>query len=410
MALLYDHICPRHKGGRNDRIEPMRRLCGIIAFIFFALTAAGCLAPSPALATAWSVRSSEGFDALCALNVLSDDPYYGEFYPAEARVFQSPDYDAARAAARRLRVVLKDEQGTIISAFLALMMSSGPDASLDALIKSARQPEDLRAAFESSPFQDAETWALYERVRPDVVDALVAMKRAGFQEWWRREFQPGVEARAAELQHELSQYDVLGEQQRLTGRDGGDAVEVIVLHFSEPHGIRIQGQRFLTHASYPAEIVLRNAAHEPLHPMLDLSDPRVRRLLDHLGAGPLIAAAVEHHDPSYGYNSVEGLAEEDVVQALEQIVSERLGFSADPHERWIAADEGMHVFAATLYDLMRETAYADRGGVFVDWLIARQAAGDLSPVEIDKRARRFLGDEAVDKWLRAGLHTDDSIK
>lgn len=391
---------------RTDKTGRMPLTSSIVAFILFVLGTVGCATPSPAPATMWSVRGSEGFDALCALNVLSEDPYYAEFYPAELRVFQSKDYDDARNTAQRLRAVLKDENGTIISAFLTLIFSGGPDASLDGLIESARQPEALRAAFERSPFWSAESWSLFERVQPDVVTTLAAMKRAGFREWWAREFKPTIDARAAGLRRELSRYDVLGEQRRLTGRDGGDAIEVIVLHFSEPHGIRIQGQRFLTHASYPAEIVLRNAAHEPLHPMLDLSDPRVRALVDHLGDDPLIASAVARHDPSYGYNSVAGLAEEDVVQALEQIVSERLGFADDPRERWIAADDGMHVLAAALYDLVRETNYPEKGGVFVDWLIARQSASDLSPAEIEKRARRRLGNEAIDKWLRAAPVTD----
>jgi hypothetical protein len=201
------------------------------------------------------------------------------------------------------------------------------------------------------------------------------------------------------LQGELARYDVLGEQLRLTGVVDEDSIEVIVLYFSKPHGIRIQGPRFLTHVSYPADIVLRNAAHEPLHPMFNLADEHVRALVSRLGSRPLLAAILAKHDPSFGYNSADGLIDEDSVQALEQVVSERLGFAKDARERWRTGDDGMHVFAAVLYDLMRESGYAESGGHFVQWLMAREADGALSAEAIEKRARHMLGDDAVDKWL-----------
>jgi hypothetical protein len=41
---------------------------------------------------------------------------------------------------------------------------------------------------------------------------------------------------------------------------------------------------------------------------------------------------VQHHDPSFGYNTTEGYIEEDSVQALEQIVSEKFGFGRNACE------------------------------------------------------------------------------
>jgi hypothetical protein len=51
--------------------------------------------------TRWTVRTSQGFDALCALNVLSGDEYYVKQYPAEAKEFARPAYEGARRAALR---------------------------------------------------------------------------------------------------------------------------------------------------------------------------------------------------------------------------------------------------------------------------------------------------------------------
>lgn len=351
--------------------------------------------------TSWKVRSSMGFDALCVLNVLSDDPYYVEKYPEEARMLQSGNYDAARKAARRLKAKLKDENGRIISAFLTLILSGGPDASIDDLLESVRSPAKLRSSLERSPFWSDGTWNLFEATREDVIGALDSLKQAGFETYWRSNIEPEVAKRSATLLDTLSKHDVTGELTRLRGDPIDPNIEVIVLYFSRPHGIRIQGARFLTNAGYPAEIVLRNATHEVLHPTLDVPDPRAREVIARVGGTPLLSAIIAKHNRSFGYNSAPGLLDEDAVQALEQVASEHLGFALEAKKRWLTADEGMHVHAAVLYDLMRETGYAEHGGKFLDWLAARDSSGDLSADAIEKRARRFLGDEAVDRWLQA---------
>ena len=115
--------------------------------------------------TRWDVRTSQGFDALCALNVLSGDDYYVQQYPEEAREFGVARYDAARREARALKLEIKDRQGGIVSAFLTLAFSGGPDSTLDAVLASARDTSRLRSALHDSPFWSQESWDLFQRVR-----------------------------------------------------------------------------------------------------------------------------------------------------------------------------------------------------------------------------------------------------
>jgi hypothetical protein len=110
---------------------------------------------------------------------------------------------------------------------------------------------------------------------------------------------------------------------------------------------------------------------------------------------------VRGHNPAFGYTTVSGYVEEDAVQALEQVVSERLGFAHPAGDRWREGDDGMHVLAAAIYDLMRETGFAEKGGRFEKWFIDMVAAGRLIPSEVDRRARTVVGDEAVQRWQRA---------
>ena len=56
----------------------------------------------------------------------------------------------------------------------------------------------------------------------------------------------------------------------------------------------------------------------------------------------------------------------------------------------------MHLLAAALYDLMRESGFVATGGTFSSWLEAQLAQGHLVPTELARRARRV--DAVIAKW------------
>jgi hypothetical protein len=124
----------------------------------------------------------------------------------------------------------------------------------------------------------------------------------------------------------------------------------------------------------------------------------VARAVAELAKDSLIVRIVREHNPSFGYTTVAGYVEEDAVQALEQVVSERLGIARPAAERWRLGDDGMHLLAAAIYDLMRETGFAKSGGEFQAWFTGAVTAGRLSSREVDRRARVVVGDETVDRW------------
>ena len=78
-----------------------------------------------------------------------------------------------------------------------------------------------------------------------------------------------------------------------------------------------------------------------LHPPYDReSDPELRRAIEGLRASDFVMDKVENHDPSLGYNTLEGLVEEDVVQAFEQLLADSAGIAEEPRERWRTSDAG----------------------------------------------------------------------
>lgn len=357
------------------------------------------LAEAP-IRTRWKVRASEGFDALCFLGPLSGKPFYADYYRAELAVIL-PRMSPAAMEAMTTAQAMADAAKFLLGPGLCNILSAGPDDSIDAVIASLRDAEAVIAPVVRTGENalDDEDWGALMGVRPLVLTVLEGLRDAGFPALRSQFLGARLSGRIPALEATLAGYDVIAEQERLLGRPFTDAsLEVILLHFSKPHGIKVRGQRFLTHHDYPDDIVLRNAAHEMLHPPFDMQGPTARLVLQTLERDPLLTRVVAEHNPAFGYNSLEGLLNEDCVQALEQLVSERLGFARAPGAYWRRQDEGMHILAAALYGLLKADGYDRTGGNFEAWIAEAAATGRLAPASLAGAASRVLELPADSLW------------
>jgi len=375
---------------------------------FLAAAAAALPLAGPARAaldirTRWKVRTSEGFDALCFLGPLSGKPFYADYYRAELAAF-TPRLSAEAKTAMASLAEQAERENDLIGASLCTNLSGGPDGSLDSVIAALDDAERvLKPPLDASPYAlDAADWAALMARRPRLLIALRGIRDAGFAAFRHQHVDARAAARVPALTAKLAGIDIISEQERLLGRRFADpSLEVILLYFSAPHGIKIQGQRFLTHLAYPDDIVIRNAAHEMLHPPFDMDGPVAMAALRILDQDPLLTRILVEHDPAFGYNSMEGILNEDTVQALEQIVSERLGFAKPPGERWRAADGGMHVLAAALYGMLKADGYDRTGGDLETWMTEAAKAGRLAPASIAQAASRVMELPADHLWKKA---------
>jgi len=92
----------------------------------------------------------------------------------------------------------------------------------------------------------------------------------------------------------------------------------------------------------------------------------LKEALDSLRADAYLMDKVLNHNPSFGYNSFEGFIEEDCVQALNQVISEKFKVEVEARKRWKTNDDGMHVFAIALYSLMKEEDFNGEREAFRD--------------------------------------------
>ncbi|MFZ0806365.1 MAG: hypothetical protein WAN03_09290 [Candidatus Sulfotelmatobacter sp.] len=347
-------------------------------------------AASVPMGTDWQLKPSLKYDALCILNVLGGDPFYLHYYQAEYDHFHPLFTPAEQNAFAELKHVIKDEGHGIISAKLALYYSTVDDETLPEMIRTARDRAAMEAALRKTSYWSADDWQNYEAARPALEAALRALDRVGFPAYWQANARPKIEKRIAEIAPDLAKYDILPAIEGYLGFPlPSHTITVYLLAYSEPHGIRITGLRFLTHVSYPFRIVLHNAIHEPMHPPYRADDPKVRDAIELLGRDPLVKDKVEHHDPSFGYNTTAGYIEEDSVQALEELVSERFGVGHNPCQYWKEQDGGMHVLAAAIYADYKQESSA-HPTPYQKWFVRAVQDGQLRGSKLRQTIQSFF--------------------
>jgi hypothetical protein len=147
------------------------------------------------------------------------------------------------------------------------------------------------------------------------------------------------------------------------------------------------------------ETVVRIVAHEMLHPPFPMDGAAATAALAVLNADPLMQRVLKEHDPGFGYNSMDGILNEDTVEALDQIVSERLGVGRAPAARWNQADGGMHILAAGLYGMLKAEGYDRTGGNIERWMADAAKTGKLAPERLHAAAAKVLEKPADQLWV-----------
>jgi hypothetical protein len=341
--------------------------------------------------TNWQIEPSMKYDALCFLNIMTADTFYLTYYKDEYEKFKpklTPDVTKALSEIKRK---VKDENGTIVSAWLCLYCSAVEDSTLAQMVSTLSDLGKMKENFKKTPYYDDESWALFESITPELKIVLKFLVDIKWDEYWKNTILPKVKAKIAEVEAELPKYDVISLNEEFLGyKLPSNLITVYMLYYSQPHGIKITGMRFLTDAAWPFKIVIRTAAHEMMHPPYDIkADSVLRSAIESLGKDEFFKNKVFNHDPSLGYNTIEGLVEEDCVQSLDQLINERLGIAYDARKRWRESDEGIHVLAIALYQIMKEDGYNAKKEVFGDYFLKLIQSGRLANGNIEEYFNMF---------------------
>lgn len=345
--------------------------------------------------TKWEVKPSFTLDTLCFIGVLTGDPFYLRFYQNEYDKFEPQLTSAARLALSNLKRKIKDDNKEIISASLTLYFSVTGDRNLVDLLKTVEDSREMKRRIQSTVYYTEEKWQMYESVRDDLRVIFSFLKDIGFEKYWKQNYLPNIERKIAEIKHDLPKYNVVSEVENLLGyRLSSNKITAYILHFPKPHGIRVTGLRFIMSDSDPFKTTVFIAVHESMHPPFDLKrDAELKAALDTLRGDEFLMDKLKNHNPSLGYNTFEGLVEEDCVQALDQIIGEKLGVEiAEAHKRWKHYDEGIHVLAVVLYSLMKTEKFNGKGEKFREFFLKMIQSGKLSASKIKPLYDNFYSD------------------
>lgn len=361
-----------------------------LAASLIALAAARAGAQASPMRTRWRVRSSEALDAIAFLGPLSGRSIYRDHYLSDAEAFAPKLPEPIRSDVPRLwEEADKSGFGLFWPALASVVSGAGAD-TLDQLIDVLAAPETrIRPSFQASRYWDEKDWTWFAGQAPRIRAVLVAMRDAGFVAF-RQQHVAELASQVRDTARALAGYDVILWQEKLTGRTFDPAIEVILLRWSKPHGVKVQGQTFLQSSDYNTATTVRIAAHEMLHPPVAMDGPAARAAMAVLERDPLMMRIVREHDPKWGYTTLEGLLDEDLAEALDQLISEALGVARNPADRWRKADDGMHVLAAGLYGLLRQDKWTETGGSIEAWLDRAVKAGRLAPANFHAVAARVL--------------------
>lgn len=344
--------------------------------------------------TKWEIHPSFKYDVLCFLNIMTGDEFYLNYYRDEYDKFKDKLTPEVSNSLSNLKRIVKDENGNVLSAWLCLYFSAVNDETLSDLILTANDLSLLNSNFEKSPYHSDKSRKMFESIIPDLKIVFKWLEKIEFENYWRENIKSIVDDSLSVISKDLYKYDVIEiTEQHLGHKLSSDTIVVYLLFYSQPHGIKITGTRFLTDVAWPFEILMRTASHEMMHPPFDLKkDTILLEKINLLKNEKFFMDKVLNHNPSFGYNSLEGFVEEDCVQALDQIINEKLGIAKDPKVRWKDSDDGMHVLAIALYKIMKDESYNSKNYVFRDFFIENIDNGKLLNGNIEKVYNEFYSE------------------
>ncbi len=347
--------------------------------------------------TEWSFRTSEGLDAIAFLGALSGKEFYAQHYLKELQAFK-PRVAAAAIESITELFRVADSAGYLLWPRLALVFSGNRTDTVGDLLASLEDPaRALRPKLEASVYWSAQLWEQFEQMVPQLHTVLQGLQVARFAAFRQGLIAPAV-ARSDALLQKFASVDVISEQERLVGRPLDPKIEMNLLWFCVPHGVKLQGQRFIAPVVAPDDAILLTAAHEVLHPPFDMRGAVARRCIAQLESDPLLRRILAEKDKDSGYNDAAGLFDEDTVQALDQIIQERLGSGQAPAKRWAQSDGGIHILAAAFYGMLKADRFDQTGGAIEAWFDLAQARGRLAPASLHEAAAAVLGRSAGSLW------------
>lgn len=343
--------------------------------------------------THWRVTSSLKLDAATLIGPLSGEQFYADNYELELRYFSPKMTTDVRHAIRQIMDARRNVGGTPAPGWVANVISAWPGEDLTSFEGALADPISLEERLKESSFYSPKSWQAWMSIRPHLRTYVSWLRSIDFQAYWQKWILPETDSKAKDAQKYLSKFDVVTEVERVLGRTMNQRdLTVYVLYFNRPQGLRMTGSRYVTNVNWSLQTTARIAGHELLHPpYLGAQGRELAALFGQLKADPYLMALLRNRNPIEGYNVFDSYVSENIVQALDQIVSERLGIAEDPVKRWQRPVQGtQQVLSTSLYSLMIEQNFKAGNETAYEFFTRILTDGSLKPGDIALKHSWFL--------------------
>jgi hypothetical protein len=249
----------------------------------------------------------------------------------------------------RIKEAVKINGSAMLGPILSLVISAVPNFEKHSTIKMFKDPAYLESCLKEYPYYDEGLWTERVPIFETLIPVIKELEGDGFRSCWQKERLPAIKKKQHQLRNYANKFHLDMEIEGMLGRgQAPESITVYLCAFAAPHGIKICGPKYISDIAFSLDTTLGIAVHEMFHPPYDARNLQTE--LERLGNDPLLQYSFKTKDPKYGYPTMTGFIEENVVEAMAISICHKIGLEEDPLGYFEKHDEGSHMLSVILFD------------------------------------------------------------
>jgi len=297
----------------------------------------------------FNVCYSYNLDLVNFLNVLTSEDLYLGWHKGLFELFGE---SLSAKSKDSIRDAVEINGSAMLGPYLSLVISAIPYFQRRSLVRMFSDIDLLHSNFKHSVYYEAEEWNKCVSIFSLLLPVIKELEAKGFREYWKKERLPLIKGVQEQFRSYANRFHIDKEIEFMLGAgQAPDSITVYLCTFAAPHGIKVCGPQYLTDVVFPKEISLGIAIHEMFHPPYNAEN--LENELQRLGNDPLLIHAFESKDPRFGYPTMVGFIEENVVEAMAIFVCHKLGLEKDPLAYFAKHDGGSHKLSVVLFEYFK---------------------------------------------------------
>lgn len=294
----------------------------------------------------FKVHYSYNLDLLNFINVLTGSDLYTNWHKGIYERFRPL---LSTRAVESIEKAVEKNGSSMLGPLLSLVVSAVPRFERRSIVSMLSDMDLLRENFSRYVYYNEDTWDAKTELFGILLPLIEELETSGFREYWKGERLHLIRRKQRRFQAYASTFHLDSEIELMLGKGRTpEEVTVFLCTFAAPHGIKVCGARYISDVAFPKEVTLGIAVHEMFHPPYDASHLELE--LERIGKDPLLKHAFETKDPRFGYSTMTGFIEENVVEAMAIHICHKTGLENDPLKYFAEHDGGSHMLSVVLFD------------------------------------------------------------